>query len=136
MTLVPFSLSGAATAAVDAYIVEQLKAILQMLKPCCTEPQRKEYIMLLRAMAPVLKRQGDKSGMIKKVAARLEVPSCCMIGHTAAAQGARASTSWQGMLLAQLKRGGMRVPPDARSAAKKKDPKDIRNYRPISLRGL
>ena len=62
--------------------------------------------------------------------------SCCMIGHTAAAQGARASTSWQGMLLAQLKRGGMRVPPDARSAAKKKDPKDIRNYRPISLRGL
>ena len=30
--------------------------------------------MLLRAIAPVLKRQGDKSGMIKKVAARLEVP--------------------------------------------------------------
>ena len=71
----PISLSDAATAAVDLYIVEQIKAILHMLKPCCTEQQRKEYILFLRAMAPVLKSQGDKSGMITKVAAMFECES-------------------------------------------------------------
>ena len=47
---------------------------MQMLKPCATEQQRKEYIILLRAIAPILKRSGDWSGMIKKVAAKLELP--------------------------------------------------------------
>ena len=62
------------TSEVDACIVNQIKLVLHILKSCNTEQQRKEYILLLRALAPILKKERDKSGMVKKIAKRLEVP--------------------------------------------------------------
>ena len=68
-------LAGAATTvSIDAFIVENFKETLHALKGCCSEEQRREYITLLRAVAPVLAKQGDHTGMMTKVAARLRVP--------------------------------------------------------------
>ena len=56
------------------YIVDRFKVALHILKRCGTEAQRKEYALLLRAVASPLAKRGDKSGMGTKVAKRLEVP--------------------------------------------------------------
>ena len=62
------------TAAVDKYIVERYKGALDAQKPCSTELQRKEYRVLLRGTAPHRRKASDKSGMLRKVAKRLEIP--------------------------------------------------------------
>ena len=65
---------GAGTSAVDTFIVERFKVALHALKPCNTAEQRRQYHILLLAVAPPLVKQGNKHGMINKVALRLEVP--------------------------------------------------------------
>ena len=62
------------TAAVDKYIVDRYKAALDAQKECSTESQRQEYRVLLRGTAPHQRKSSDKSGMLRKVAKRLEVP--------------------------------------------------------------
>lgn len=54
--------------------MEYIKAALHILKACATEQQRLQYGVLLAAAAPPLLKRGDKAGMIRKVAARLQVP--------------------------------------------------------------
>ena len=65
---------SAGGAAIGTCIVEYLKEALQVVKACGTEEQRLEYGILLRGVAPPLRKRGDSSGMAAKVAARLEVP--------------------------------------------------------------
>lgn len=54
--------------------MERFKSALQRQKACSTEAQRREYALLLRAVAPELVRQGNTRGMINKVATHLGVP--------------------------------------------------------------
>ena len=49
-------------------------ATLHVAKACGTEAQRREYHLLLRAVAPALLKMGDRRGMMRKVAKRLKVP--------------------------------------------------------------
>ena len=65
---------GANTTPIDTFMVELFKEALHSSKACSTEAQRMEYNLQLRMMAPPRMKQGDTTGMIKKVAARLEVP--------------------------------------------------------------
>jgi hypothetical protein len=57
----------------DAYIVTRLKAALAVLKRCATEAQRVDLHVILGAVAPERHTKGDQSGMIKRVADRLDV---------------------------------------------------------------
>ena len=53
--------------------MERIIIVLHVLQGCASEAQRKEYNLLLRALAPLLKGRGDKSGMVTRVAKRLQV---------------------------------------------------------------
>ena len=46
---------------------------LQILKGCASEQQRRDYRVVLTALSPELKAQGEKTGMQTKVAAALGV---------------------------------------------------------------
>ena len=57
---------GESTQTVDSYIVERVKGAVHTLKACDTEEQRREYGILLRALAPPLVKRGNMHGMLKK----------------------------------------------------------------------
>ena len=57
----------------NAFIVDRLVAALGVSKACATEQQRQEYLTGLTYVAPPRVHAGDKSGMIRRVAKRLNV---------------------------------------------------------------
>lgn len=57
----------------NAFIVNRVKAALDVNKACATEEQRCEYLTGLAYVAPPRLAVGDKSGMISRVAKRLGV---------------------------------------------------------------
>ena len=60
-----------AEAKVDKYIVNRLRAALAELKQCRSESERVDYHIVSAAVAPTRESEGDKAGIIRKVAARL-----------------------------------------------------------------
>ena len=57
----------------NAFIVDRIKAALDVNKACATEEQRREYLTGLAYVAPPRGVSGDKSGMIRRVSKRLGV---------------------------------------------------------------
>ena len=62
-----------ANAKVDKYIVNRAKAVLDQLKQCRTEEERVDYHTISAALAPTRESARDPAGMIRKVAARLDL---------------------------------------------------------------
>lgn len=60
-------------AATNACIVDNIKGALRVNSACSTEQQRSEYLIGLAYVAPPRLQQGDKSGMIRRIAERLEL---------------------------------------------------------------
>ena len=60
-------------ASTNQYIVGRIGDALSIAKRCASEQQRREYRVILTAVAPELAAQRDKSGMSRKVAAALGV---------------------------------------------------------------
>ena len=58
----------------DAYIIDRLVAALTALRNSGTEQARREYHIILGALAPVRAAEGAKAGMARRVAARIRVP--------------------------------------------------------------
>ena len=71
----PVVTDPAGTCEVDTYIVERIIIVLRVLRACASELQRKEYTLLLRALAPLLKGRGDKSGMVTVSYTHLTLPT-------------------------------------------------------------
>ena len=57
----------------DAYIVARLKAVLAVLKFCDSEEQRQDLHVVLGAFAPERSAERERSGMIRRVVARLGI---------------------------------------------------------------
>lgn len=57
----------------DTYIVDRLKAALDILKGCQTEQQRRDFHLALALVAPTRVASGDHEGMARRVSARLRV---------------------------------------------------------------
>lgn len=57
----------------NAFIVDRVKAALDVNKACATEEQRREYLTGLAYVAPPRLASRDKAGMIRRVAERLNV---------------------------------------------------------------
>jgi hypothetical protein len=55
----------------NAYIVDRIKAALDVLKACQSEEQRREYLITLAAVAPPRAGQGDQTGKAYRVSERL-----------------------------------------------------------------
>eukprot|EP00965_Chrysotila_dentata_P000236 7242-Pleurochrysis_carterae.AAC.1 len=81
--MIPFSYldvigeDAESTAAVDAIMVERLSQAVKALQPCASEQQRREYSVLLAAVAPPRISgggHGKHEGMIAPVARRVGVP--------------------------------------------------------------
>jgi hypothetical protein len=62
-----------ATDETNQCIVDRARAALQILKGCASGQQRRDYRVVLTALSPELKAQGEKTGMQTKVAAALGV---------------------------------------------------------------
>ena len=69
----------------DTFIVNQLVAVLEILKGCKSEQQRREFRLLLASVAPPRADEGDVHGMARRVAARL----CVRRGRRSLKQGGR-----------------------------------------------
>ena len=57
----------------DTYIVDRLVAVIDILKGCQTEQQRRDFRLALALVAPTRVASGDHEGMARRVSARLRV---------------------------------------------------------------